>query len=98
VQSSCLGWTVSSEEAVAEGSLNCLLLLGRLLSPRRRASDGAGLDAQLAGMPVEVWCDGRLVERGEGAKVLDGPLHACCTSCTGCSAAARRSTCRSATS
>jgi len=76
VQSHCPGWKFSAAETVADGGLHGSLVVGRPFSARLLGSDGKALDARLAGMSVELECDGRLVDSGQGSNVLDGPLHA----------------------
>jgi 2-keto-4-pentenoate hydratase len=76
VQSHCPGWKFSAAETVADGGLHGRLVVGRPFSARLLGSDGEALDARLAGMSVELECDGRAVDSGQGSNVLDGPLHA----------------------
>jgi 2-keto-4-pentenoate hydratase len=76
VQSHCPAWKFSAAETVADGGLHGRLLVGRPLPTRALASDGQSLDERLAAMRVDLACDGRVVESGQGANVLDGPLHA----------------------
>ncbi len=76
VQSHCPDWKFNAAETVADGGLHGRLLIGRPLPVASLASDAAALDARLAAMRVELHCDNRLVDSGQGANVLDGPLHA----------------------
>jgi hypothetical protein len=69
VPSHCPAWKFNAAETVAEGGLHGRLHVGRPLSARLLGSDGEALDAQLAGMSVELACDGRWVESGQGANV-----------------------------
>ena len=76
VQSPFPGWRFSAAEAFAAQGLHGALILG----PRRPVSSLGDAPAQalarLAELEVELYCDGRLVERGRGANALDGPMHA----------------------
>ena len=77
VQSHCPAWKFSAAETVADSGLHGRLLVGRPLPVRSlAAADADALDTRLAGMNVELQCDGRRVDSGRGANVLDGPLHA----------------------
>ncbi len=76
VQSRCPGWKFSAAETVADGGLHGRLLVGRPLPLRALAADAQALDARLAAMRIGLHCDGRLIDSGLGANVLDGPLHA----------------------
>ena len=76
VQTHCPGWKFTAAETVADGGLHGRMLVGRPLPARSLAPDAQALDARLAGMRVELQRDGRLLDSGHGANVLDGPLHA----------------------
>jgi len=92
VQSPFPGWHFSGAEAFAAQALHGALLLGprRPLSilddgwPQPPTSRGEPIPrpvaqralARLGDVEVELSCDGRTVERGRGANVLDGPMHA----------------------
>ena len=70
------GWRFSAAEAMAAQALHGALILGptRPLTVLGEAPDQAL--ARLIGLELELLCDGRLVARGRGADVLDGPMHA----------------------
>jgi 2-keto-4-pentenoate hydratase len=76
VQSHCPGWKFTAAETVAGGGLHGRLLVGRPMPVGSLGPDAATLDARLAAMRVELRRDGQVVESGQGANVLDGPLHA----------------------
>lgn len=77
VQSHLPGWRfASASDPVADGSLHARLLVGRRVPVRELASDGPSLEMRLARAEVELLQGERSVERGRGAAVLDGPLHA----------------------
>lgn len=76
VQSHCPAWKFTAAETVADGGLHGRLLIGRPQPVRQLAADAASLDGCLAGLQVALQCDGRVVDTGQGANVLDGPLHA----------------------
>lgn len=70
------GWRFKAPDTAADFALHGRLRVG----PRVRLGDwgggGATLAADLAALQVELSCDGELKDRGQGAIVLDGPLHA----------------------
>lgn len=76
VQSHCPGWKFNAAETVADGGLHGRLLVGQALPARSLAGQAEAFDAWMAGMGVELRCDGRTIDQGLGANVLDGPLHA----------------------
>lgn len=76
VQSHCAGWHFSAAQAVADGSLHARLKIGTRLPLAGCARDAPALDALLAGTLVALGRDGLVVERGQGAAVLDSPLRA----------------------
>lgn len=76
VQSHLAGWKFAAPDTVADGGLHARLLVGPQRAVRDIADSAAGLDAQLAGAGVVLARDGSEVDRGRGANVLDGPLHA----------------------
>jgi 2-oxo-3-hexenedioate decarboxylase len=76
VQTHCPGWKFGAAETVADSGLHGRLLVGRHLGVRSLADDAAALDARLAAMSVELRRGDEVVDRGVGANVLDGPLHA----------------------
>ena len=71
VQSIYPGWTFAAPDTVAGNGLHGALLIGRR---HEVAADKAAWLRALPAFTVELTCDGRLVERGSGANVLDGPL------------------------
>jgi 2-oxo-3-hexenedioate decarboxylase len=65
-------WRFTAADTVADFALH-----GRLRVGPRVALDGwTTLAEDLSALQVELRCDGRVVERGQGAIVLDGPLQA----------------------
>lgn len=76
VQTHCADWRFSAAETVADGALHARLVVGAPQPVRTWADSGAALDARLAACHVQLSCDGAVVDRGQGANVLDGPLHA----------------------
>lgn len=76
VQSHVPDWRFTAAETVADGALHARLLVGARQPLRTLAGDAATLAARLAGCGVRLSCDGREVEAGRGANVLDSPLHA----------------------
>jgi 2-keto-4-pentenoate hydratase len=76
VQTHCPGWKFSAAETVADGGLHGRLLVGRPQPLQGFGADAQALDARLAALGVELSRDGEVLDRGRGANVLDGPLHA----------------------
>lgn len=76
VQSHCPSWKFTAAQTVADGGLHGRLLIGRPQPVRALAADAASLDERLARLRVDLQRDGHTVDTGQGANVLDGPLHA----------------------
>jgi len=70
------GWRFTAAEAFAAQGLHGALVLGPQLPVASLGLPAGQTLARLAGIEVELLCDGRVVERGRGANVLDGPMHA----------------------
>jgi len=70
------GWRFTAAEAFAAQSLHGALVLGPRLPVASLGQAAGQMLARLADIEVELLCDGRVVERGRGANVLDGPMHA----------------------
>jgi 2-oxo-3-hexenedioate decarboxylase len=66
------GWRFSAADTVADFALHGRLRVG----PRVPVQGWTHLAEDLAALCVELLCDGRVVDRGQGAVVLDGPLNA----------------------
>ena len=66
------GWRFTAADTVADFALHGRLVVG----PRVPVQDWATLAEDLAALQVELLCDGKAVDRGQGAVVLDGPLNA----------------------
>lgn len=66
------GWRFAAPDTAADFALHGRLRVG----PRVPVRDWPTLAADLAALQVELACDGRTRDRGQGAIVLDGPLHA----------------------
>jgi 2-oxo-3-hexenedioate decarboxylase len=65
-------WRFTAPDTAADFALHGRLRIG----PRVPARDWSTLGADLAALEVELVCDGEVKDRGQGAIVLDGPLHA----------------------
>lgn len=76
VQSHMPGWKFVAADTVADSGLHGRLLVGRQRPVRGVAADAAQFDSQLARAKVELLCGSEAKDRGVGANVLDGPLHA----------------------
>lgn len=74
VQTVFTDWKFAAADCIADGSLHGLLLVG----PRRKvdASERQELASALAGLEVDLSCNGQLIDQGSGANVLDGPVLA----------------------
>lgn len=72
VHTHCEGWRFAAADTVADGALHGRLLVG----PRVPVAAWTRLGADLAATTMTLACDGRVVDRGVGANVLDGPLAA----------------------
>jgi 2-oxo-3-hexenedioate decarboxylase len=73
VQSIFPGWKFTAADAVAANGLHGALMIGTRhpIAPRK-----AEWQRELATFQVELYCDGKLSQRGAGASVLDSPLLA----------------------
>ena len=70
------GWRFTAPDTAADFALHGRLRVGPRV-PLRTWGDGAvTLAADLAALQVELSCNGEVKDRGQGAIVLDGPLHA----------------------
>lgn len=76
VQSHQPGWKFEAADTVADGGLHARLLVGRTVAVAGVALDAQEFDQRLAVSQVVLSRDGEQVDRGRGANVLDGPLHA----------------------
>ena len=65
-------WRFTAPDTAADFALHGRLRIG----PRVDVRDWPTLAADLAALRVELVCDGEVKDRGQGAIVLDGPLHA----------------------
>ncbi len=66
------GWRFTAADTVADFALHGRLRVG----PRVPVQGWADLAEDLAALRVELLCDGRVVDTGQGEVVLDGPLNA----------------------
>jgi 2-oxo-3-hexenedioate decarboxylase len=66
------GWRFAAADTVADFALHGRLIVG----PRVAVGDWPALAEDLAALHLGLYLDGMLKESGEGAIVLDGPLHA----------------------
>ena len=76
VQSHCEHWKFSAPETVADSGLHGRLLVGRATPVRELADSGEALDKRLAECRVRLSHGEQRKDEGQGANVLDGPLHA----------------------
>src|ERR1700727_404530 len=67
------GWTFTAPDAVAAHCVHGALLIGarHAIAPRQTT-----WQSELASFTVELYCNGKLSQRGSGALVLDSPLLA----------------------
>lgn len=76
VQTHRPGWKFAAADTVADGALHARLLVGPRLRAREVAADAEALEQRLAGARVTLLRGDAEVDRGMGAHVLGGPLHA----------------------
>jgi 2-oxo-3-hexenedioate decarboxylase len=76
VQSHLPNWKFTAGDTVADGALHASLLVGPRAPARSIAEDAMRFEQRLAHARVTLKTDGREVDDGVGANVLDGPLHA----------------------
>src|SRR6516165_4942409 len=73
VQSIFPQWQFSAADTVAANGLHGALLIGPRHSVGSRLAEWQAL---LSGFHVDLLCDGRVIDRGHSANVLDGPVSA----------------------
>ncbi len=66
------GWRFTAADSVADFGLHGALRVG----PRCSVRKFKNLGQELADLQIELSCDGKLVDRGQGSLVLDSPLLA----------------------
>ena len=76
VQSHLPGWKFRAADTMADSGLHARLLIGRKRPLRELAANAVALDALLAACRVSLSHDGKVVDTGTGANVLDSPLRA----------------------
>jgi 2-keto-4-pentenoate hydratase len=76
VQSHLPDWKFTAADTVADSGLHACLLVGRRIPVRELAATATELDQALAQAEVALLKADQLIERGKGANVLNGPLHA----------------------
>jgi 2-keto-4-pentenoate hydratase len=76
VQSHMPGWKFVAADTVADGGLHGRLLVGPKRALHEIAATATLLESQLARAHVELVHGSEVKDRGVGANVLDGPLHA----------------------
>lgn len=76
VQSHRPGWKFTAPDTVADGGLHGHLRLGQARHVKDIAGSAEELSQLLSRATVRLLKNGELVEQGQGANVLDSPLHA----------------------
>ncbi len=76
VQSHMPDWKFGAADTVADSGLHARLLVGRKVAVDKLPADASLFDAQLAAARITLLKDGKEMDTGVGANVLDGPLHA----------------------
>ena len=76
VQSHRPEWKFNAAQSVADNGLHGRLRVGRKQPVGDLARDAGELHGRLAAARVRLHCNGRFVEEGAGAHVLDSPLRA----------------------
>lgn len=76
VQSHLPDWKFSAADTVADGGLHARLLVGRTVPVGEVAGSALELEQLLNAAKVSLRQGDREIEQGQGANVLEGPLHA----------------------
>ena len=76
VQSHLPDWVFDAADTAADGALHARLLVGRRVPAASLPRAAGQFDSQLAHAQVVLSRGEQEVDRGRGANVLDGPLHA----------------------
>lgn len=76
VQSHLPDWKFAAADTVLDGGLHAHLLVGPRVPVRSLARNATEFEALLASSQVRLACKGQERDAGQGANVLDGPLHA----------------------
>jgi 2-keto-4-pentenoate hydratase len=76
VQSHLPDWKFTAADTVADGGLHAHLLVGCKVPVHEVASTAQELEKHLNAAKVSLRQDNREVEQGQGANVLEGPMHA----------------------
>ncbi len=76
VQSHLPDWKFKAADTVADSALHARLLVGRKVAVSGVAANACELDALLAATQVSLMTDGKVVDQGVGANVMDSPLRA----------------------
>jgi 2-oxo-3-hexenedioate decarboxylase len=76
VQSHMADWKFTAADTVADSGLHARLLVGRRIPAGTLARDAASFERQLATATITLLRGEEKVDQGQGANVLDGPLHA----------------------
>jgi 2-keto-4-pentenoate hydratase len=76
VQSHQPAWIFAAADTIADGGLHARLLVGRKMPVAGTTGGAAAFEAQLAASRVSLSRGDEIIDRGAGANVLDGPLHA----------------------
>lgn len=75
VQSHLPDWKFTAADTAADGALHARLLVGRKVDAGGLPRDPEAFDAQLASARIVLSRSGARVDEGQGANVLEGPLH-----------------------
>jgi len=70
------GWRFTAPDTAADFALHGRLRVGPRMALADWPEGGASLATELSALQVELSCDDEVKDRGQGAIVLDGPLHA----------------------
>jgi 2-oxo-3-hexenedioate decarboxylase len=73
VQSIFPGWKFSAADTIAANGVHGALLIGKRYAAAPRAAEWL---RTLAAFDIDLCCDGKLIDRGSAANVMDGPLSA----------------------
>jgi 2-keto-4-pentenoate hydratase len=76
VQSIYPQWKFGAADTIAANGVHAALLIGPRHPVAARTGGAGEWQAELARFDIDLFCDGRHIDRGNAANVLDGPLAA----------------------
>jgi 2-oxo-3-hexenedioate decarboxylase len=76
VQSIYPQWKFAAADTIAANGVHAALLIGPRHPVAARTGGAGEWQAELSRFDIDLFCDGRHIDRGNAANVLDGPLAA----------------------